>query len=284
MAPKKQKKKPAKKELKKGKKGSEEGEDMEVVIEESKKFQDNPVKEKIMESWTPKTRIGKLVKAGEITDIDQILDSGETILEDEIVDILLPNLKSELLLLGQAKGKFGGGQRRVFRQTQKKTREGNKPSFATYAVVGDGGGYVGIGFGKARETVPAREKAFRNAKLNILRIRRGCGSWECNCGNPHSIPAKVIGREGSVKVTLMPAPKGTGLCVESEIAKILAMAGIRDVWSKLEGHTSTRTNVLKATYDALKQLASLKFKEDHKKTLGLIEGKIIKNEMKEENE
>jgi hypothetical protein len=73
------------------------------------------------DSWQPKTTMGKKVKSGEIKDIDQILDNGEKILESEIVDILLPNLESELLLIGQSKGKFGGGQRRVFKQTQKKT-------------------------------------------------------------------------------------------------------------------------------------------------------------------
>ena len=81
----------------------------------------------------------------------------------EIVDILLPNLETDLLLIGQSKGKFGGGQRRVFRQTQKKTREGNKPKFSTIAIAGNKDGYVGIGYGKSKETVPAREKAFRSA-------------------------------------------------------------------------------------------------------------------------
>ena len=103
-----------------------------------------------LERWVPKTEIGKKVKSGEITDIDQILDKGLRILEPEIVDILLPDLEKDLLLVGQSKGKFGGVQRRVFKQTQKKTREGNKPKFATFAVVGNKKGYVGTGFGKRK--------------------------------------------------------------------------------------------------------------------------------------
>ena len=63
-------------------------------------------------------------------------------MEAEILDVLMPNLTTELLLVGQSKGKFGGGQRRVFRQTQKKTREGNKPRFGTFAVVGNEDGYT----------------------------------------------------------------------------------------------------------------------------------------------
>src|SRR3972149_2943968 len=66
------------------------------------------------ESWIPKTDLGKKVKSGEITNIDTILNSGKRILEPQIVDMLLPNLSEELLLIGQAKGKFGGGQRRTF--------------------------------------------------------------------------------------------------------------------------------------------------------------------------
>src|SRR5574342_850499 len=83
-----------------------------------------------VEGWQPKTGVGKKVKSGEIKDIDQILNNGIPILEEQIVDILMPNLQSELLMIGQSKGKFGGGSKRIFRQTQKKTPEGNKPSFA----------------------------------------------------------------------------------------------------------------------------------------------------------
>ena len=77
------------------------------------------------ESWNPNTNLGKKVKKGNITKLDDILDNGLKILEPEIIDILMPNLQNELLLIGQSKGKFGGGQRRVFKQTQKKTQEGN---------------------------------------------------------------------------------------------------------------------------------------------------------------
>src|SRR3989344_201434 len=81
--------------------------------------------QKAVEAWTPKTALGKKVKAGAITTIDEVLDNHVSIFEAQIVDALLPQLETDLLLIGQAKGKFGGGQRRVFRQTQKKTAEGN---------------------------------------------------------------------------------------------------------------------------------------------------------------
>ena len=225
------------------------------------------------EGWAPKTETGRKVKSGEITQIDEILDRGEKILEPEIVITLMPDLEIDLLAIGQSKGKFGGGQRRVFRQTQKKTKEGNKPKFSTFAVCGNYDGYVGYGYGKTKETVPAREKAFRNCKLNLFKIRRGCSSWDCTCGNPHTIPFKVTGKCGSVEVTLIPAPKGTGLCVEKETGKILKLAGIKDVWSKTRGKTSSKINHIKACLVALKKLTTTKTRPQDVKTLNITEGK-----------
>jgi small subunit ribosomal protein S5 len=228
--------------------------------------------EEIKERWKPKTDLGMKVKEGAITSIKDILNNHRIILEPEIVDILIPKLESDLLLIGQAKGKFGGGQRRVFKQTQKKTAEGNKPNFATCAVVGNRDGYVGVGYGKSKETVPARDKAIRRAKLNVKQIRRGCGSWECGCKESHSIPYAVEGHCGSVRLTLVPAPKGKGLVAQREVQKILKLAGIKDVWSKSSGKTSKTVNLVYACVDALNKLVTMKVKESHKEKLGLCEG------------
>ena len=233
-------------------------------------------------AWEPVTALGKLVKEEKITDIEQIFDQGLRIMEAEITTQLLPNLEEDLLLIGQAKGKFGGGQRRIFRQTQKKTKEGNKIKFATCALVGNKDGYLGLGLGKSKETVPSRDKAKRAARLNIMRIRRGCGSWQCNCREAHSIPFTIEGRCGSSRIKLMPAPKGKGLCVEKECAKILAMAGIKDVWSKTSGQTGTKLNLIYALIDALHLLSIMKIKPEHIASLGIIEGKSKSTEMSTE--
>jgi small subunit ribosomal protein S5 len=224
-----------------------------------------------LSGWKPKTELGKKVKNREILNIDEILDNSSRILEPEIVDALL-TLEHDLLLTGQSKGKFGGGARRIFRQTQKKTMEGNKPKFSTLVVVGDRNGHIGLGFGGAKETVPAREKSLRKAKLNIFRIRRGCGSWQCGCGKPHSIPFTVTGKCGSVEVKFMPAPKGKGLCCASDVAKTLALAGIKDIWAKTRGQTRNRLNFIYACEDALKQLVKTKVQPEHFKTIALVEG------------
>lgn len=207
-------------------------------------------------SWIPKTKIGKLVKEKKITNIDEILGKHK-ILEQEIVDSLL-NLKSDLLAIGQSKGKFGGGKRRAWRQTQRKTAEGNVPTFACLAVVGDENGHIGIGYGKAKETLPARSKALRNARLNIFRIVRGCGSFDCSCKEEHSIPFRVEGKCASTRIILLPAPQGTGLAVGDECKKILRLAGIKDVYGKSFGQTRSTINFIKACIKALEQTNRIK--------------------------
>jgi len=234
------------------------------------------------ESWQPKTGLGKQIKEGEITSLSELLDEGMNILESEIIDILLPNMETDLLLIGQSKGKFGGGKRRVFRQTQKKTQEGNKPKFGTVAIIGNKNGFVGTGYGKSKETVPAREKSLRNAKLNVIKIRRGCGSWKCGCGEPHTIPFKVRGKSGSSIIELMPAPRGTGLKIEKECGKILELGGISDVWSKTFGQTKTKINLIKACFNALKQLSEIKVQGRIKEELKIIDDEIKEPVVKEE--
>lgn len=227
------------------------------VIEEATE-QEVEEKEKPLGYWIPKTELGRKVKNGEINDLGYILKNGFSILEPEIIDFLLPDLEHELIEIGQSKGKFGGGKRSIWKQTQKKTQEGNKPKFTSVVVAGNRNGFIGIGRGKAKETVPAREKAIRAAKLNVINIKNGCGSWECGCGEEHSIPFMVSGKSGSVKMVLMPAPKGTGLKVEKECRKMLELAGLKDVYSKSFGHTKTKMNIVYACFKAIKKLTEMK--------------------------
>jgi small subunit ribosomal protein S5 len=226
-----------------------------------------------LDRWSPKTEVGRKVKNGEIKDIKEVLDKGVKILEQEIVDTLIPNLETNIIGVGQSKGKFGGGKRSIWRQTQKKTSEGNKPHFATVIAVGNRDGYVGLGKGKSKETVPAREKATRKSKLNIIKVRRGCGSWECGCGEAHSVPFKIKGRCGSVRMELLPAPKGTGLCVEKECKKILELAGFKDLYSKTTGQTRTKINHVFACFDALTKLSGVRVSEAYRKKAGVKEGR-----------
>ena len=225
-------------------------EEIDKIKEERIKEQQN----KELSEWKPKTKLGKIVKSGKIKDIDEALKY--RILEPEIVDLLLKNINSNILNIGQAKGKFGGGKRRAWRQTQRKTKEGNVPTFSCMAVVGSDG-YVGLGYGRAKETLPARSKAVRKAKLNIMKIKRACASFDCNCGEEHTVPFVVEGKTGSSRVKLMPAPQGTGLVAGDELKKILKVAGIKDVYSVTKGKIRTTLNLAKACVDALSKTTEM---------------------------
>ena len=214
-------------------------------------------KEKL-DRWIPRTELGRRVRAGKVDNIDVILSEGRKIMEPQIVDLLISGLKIDTLFIGQAKGKFGGGKRRAFRQTQKKTKEGNVLTFGVMAVVGDGHGHVGLGYGRASETLPAKEKAIRKAKLNIIKISRGCASYDCSCDEEHSIPLSVDGKCGSVRVKLMPAAQGTGLVIGNEMKKILKAVGIKDIHSKTFGKTKTTFNMAKALMKALEKIGEVK--------------------------
>lgn len=213
-----------------------------------------PTEEKKEIAWTPKTSLGKQVTEGKIKSIDEILFAGKKIIEPEIVDHLVPNLQSELVLIGGRSGKGGGIKRIPIRITAKMHSSGRRFRSSALFVVGDGDGLVGVGRGSSVEPRTAMEKSLRKAKLSVIRIKRGCGDWECGCGLNHSISFKTKGHSGSVRVELMPAPRGVGLVADNETKKILKLAGIKDVWVKTFGNTSTRTNLIFAVFDALKKL------------------------------
>ncbi len=194
------------------------------------------------EEWEPLTRVGRMVKDGDITSIDEIFARNLKIAEPEIVDILLPDLEDEVIDIKLVQRQSDAGRKRRFRAT---------------VVVGNKNGYVGVGEAKLKEIGPAIKKAITNAKLNIKPIRRGCGSWECTCGTNHSIPYKVSGKSGSTKVVLFPAPRGLGLAIGDVAKTVLRLAGIDDVWSKTFGETRTTNNFAKATFDALKNTYSV---------------------------
>ncbi|HOI40462.1 MAG TPA: 30S ribosomal protein S5 [Methanobacterium sp.] len=206
------------------------------------------------EEWEPKTNLGRMVKEGQITSIDEIFDRGLPIMELEIVDSLLPDLEEEVMDVNLV---------------QRMHKSGRKVNFRVIVAVGNKKGYVGLGQGKAKEVGPAIRKAVDNAKYNIIKVRRGCGDWGCVCGREHTVPFKVEGKVGSVRVTLIPAPGGVGLAVGDVGKTILGLAGIDDVWSKTSGQTQTTINFAGAVFDALKKLSMVKAPTKDLKKLGV---------------
>ncbi len=209
-------------------------------------------KQRTLDAWVPKTDLGRMVKAGKIASIDEIFDKGFKIMEPEIVDSLI-KLEEEVV------------------EVAKKTRvttAGRKFSYRAAVLVGNKNGYIGLGTAKDVDRFPAITKAKRSAKLNLIRVYRGSGSWEEQpTEDQHSVPMKVTGQEGSVRITLMPAPKGTGLAVGRNVRSVFVLAGIQNVWSKGKGRTSIKLNFVRAAVDALKRVSELKMTKDLERKL-----------------
>ncbi len=218
-------------------------------------------RQNLLDYWTPRTKLGKMVAEGKFTSIDEIFDAGYKIKESEIVDKLIPDIQSEVIYIGGSPGKGGGSKKTPTRRTARMHSSGRRFSISAMVVVGDGNGHVGVGFSNGVDNRDAIEKATRLAKMNIFKISRGCGSIECNCGMPHSIPMRTEGKSGSVKVELLPAPKGIGLCASTEAKKFLRLAGIKDIWFKSFGNTGSKINFLYAIENAFKNLNKQKVGE-----------------------
>ena len=189
------------------------------------------------ENWNPTTRLGRMVKGGEITSIDEIFASNKKIQDLEIIDFLVPGLEETILDV---------------RRVQRQTDAGKKTTFQAIAAVGNRNGLIGVASGKDTGMGTAIRNAIRAAKLSLSPVKRGCGSWECQCSFQHSLPYSATGNCGSVSAVLLPAPRGLGLVTGEAAKKVLKLAGIEDCWSRTSGDTRTTGNYVKAVFESLK--------------------------------
>jgi small subunit ribosomal protein S5 len=125
----------------------------------------------------------------------------------------------------------------------KVVKGGRRFSFSALVVVGDGGGTVGMGKGKANEVPEAIRKAVEHAKKTLIRFPLKDGT----------IPHRIIGRFGSGSVVMNPAVKGTGLIAGGAVRAVFEVSGIHDVVAKsLGGHNPY--NTVRAAFDGLMKL------------------------------
>jgi len=176
------------------------------------------------------------VRSNQVTTLEEYFEKGFKIADPQVVDLLLPKLREELIALSPV---------------QKQTDAGERTRMRTIVVIGDENGHVGVGVGKASQVSDSIAKASRHAKLGMISVRRGCGSWECRCGESHSLPFRVKSRAGSVGIELIPAPKGVGLVTGDKVRVVLSLAGIRDAWSRSDGSTATSVSAAFAAFNAL---------------------------------
>jgi small subunit ribosomal protein S5 len=180
-----------------------------------------------------------LVAEGKITTLQEIFETGQRIKESEIVKQLAPDMKTNVVSVGIV---------------QKQTDAGEVTKFAAVVAVGNEAGWFGVGRGKAPQMRAAIDKATSDAYLNVIPVKLGCGSWECRDGRPHSVPFRVTGKGGSVRVEIIPAPRGLGLVAGETVRNLLTLAGIKDAWTRTYGATSTASSIANAVYDALKKI------------------------------
>ena len=151
--------------------------------------------------------------------------------EPERIDPKSLNLKEEVIQLNR---------------TAKVVKGGRRFSFAALVVVGDGNGYVGVGFGKANEVPEAISKAVEDGKKNLVKVpMRG-----------RTIPHATIGQFGAARVMLKPAVEGTGLIAGAGVRTVLNLAGVHNILTKVIG-TNNKINVVKATVAGLASLHSV---------------------------
>lgn len=211
-----------------------------------------------LRNWNPRTRLGRMVMNGEILTYEQALATGYPIREFEIVDALLPDMEDDVLSVNMI---------------QRMTDSGRRVRFNVLCAVGNGDGYVGLSICKGKEVASTIQKAISQAKLNLIPVYRGNGSWESAEGPGNSIPFKATGRSGSTRITLLPAPSGKGLVIGDYGRRVLKLAGVEDVWSRSSGQTRSTINFAKATFNALEVLSRAKVNDQVRQSLHITIGR-----------
>lgn len=188
------------------------------------------------QTWVPVTKLGRLVKSGQIKSLEEIYQFSLPIKEYQIVEHFLgeSTLKDEVMKICPV---------------QKQTRAGQRTRFKAFVIVGDTNGHVGLGVKCSKEVATAIRGAIILAKLSVIPIRRGY--WGSTFGKPHTVPCKVTGKCGSVRFRIIPAPKGTGISAAGVPKKLLTFAGISDAYTSSSGQTRCLGNFVKATYEAI---------------------------------
>lgn len=120
---------------------------------------------------------------------------------------------------------------------------GRRMRFRVSVIIGDKKGRVGMGIGKAGEVLVSIQKAVAAAKRNLIRVP----IFE------DTIPHEIKSSFKASQILLFPAPEGTGVIAGGAVRKILELAGVKNVLSKVHGSRNP-INIAYGTFVALKEL------------------------------
>lgn len=161
---------------------------------------------------------------------------------------------------GRGRGKGGRGRKKrepkefeesiiQIARVTRVVKGGRRMRFRIAVVIGDKKGRVGFGVGKSGEVLGGIQKAIFAAKKNLMTINID--------KNTESIPHEVNGKFKASQVLLFPAPKGKGIVAGGAVRKILELAGVKNVLSKMHGSRNA-LNATRATLNALQVLSKEK--------------------------
>lgn len=190
-------------------------------------------------------------------DLDKKNNEKEVVLEPEVVK-KKPFIKREG---SNNSGEFQKNKRRNTRTKQRVKQEfdqkildirrvtrvaagGRRFTFSVSMVIGDKKGRVGVGIGKAGDTSMAIDKAIKNAKKNMIEVKRT---------KENSIAHDLKKKYNSAKIMMMPA-KGRGVIAGSAVKDVIELAGLTDINAKILSGSKNKLNIARATVSALEDL------------------------------
>ena len=130
----------------------------------------------------------------------------------------------------------------------KVVKGGRRFGFSALVVVGNQKGKIGVAHAKAKQVPDAIRKANDLARRNLIQISLREG---------RTIHHDIFAKDGSGKIKLRSAPKGTGIIAGGPVRAVCEVLGIKDLVAKSMG-TANPHNVIRACIKALKNQHSPK--------------------------
>lgn len=124
------------------------------------------------------------------------------------------------------------------------TEGGKRMRFRACVVAGNRNGKVGVGIAKSGDVSIAVDKAFAQAKKNMINV----------AFSSYTIPCEITEKYKSAKIMLKPATEGTNIVAGGATRSILELAGVKNAVAKTIGKTKNKISNVYATLNALKKL------------------------------